>query len=441
MFYDERINLECGKIYRRGIGYATMVAGVYGAFRAVYLQRIGHLHAEYLLTELSIAICGIIILLIGAARFGWSRDERSVYEKHQYYLGAAKVFLITGLAGYAVTIPLSWSKPFSDFPMNYLIIFLEVLGAIYLFYAFKTREINFNYSVIAEEKKVYYSHVFANMGKLSGILFIVFLFASTLGMALHQSLLEFVSLWLAYLWSCVGLSLEYLFISWVEKRSYDEEEPKGLRTATVIAVVAMLMSQFLVAIFNVWYIYIATGNLQEYTNVGEFLARLNYAKLYLGYYFSVLSSLALSHFLTQIRRSKKVSGTIRGMIIMNVVSLLISLCQRLIFQVADEAFIRIYAEHANYLTMGMLVINLILLCRMIKGVIDEFHATKLLWALPVVRIMTSLLKLFFLSYSQSLLVAATVVEELAYLVFAVWGLLVLRKVEYWTKDEMCTEED
>lgn len=427
MFNDERINLECGRIYRRGIGYATVVTVLYGALRAAYLWRIGHLQTEYLLTELSIVICGALILLTGAARFGWTRDERSIYEEHRYYLSAAKVFLVAGLAGYAISMPLSWNRPFSDLPVNYLILFLEVLGAIYLFYAFKTREINFNYTVIAEEKRGYYRHVLANMGKLSGLLLVPFLIASTWGMALHQSLLEFVSIWLAYLWSCVGLSLEYLFISWVEKRSYDEEEPVGLKKATVIAAVAMLVSQLFLAVFKIWYVHIATGNLQAYPNVGETLARLNYARLYLGYYVSVLSALAMSHFLTQIGRGRKASGAIRGMIIMNVVSLLVSLCQQLFFLAGNnETFKRIFAENAQYLTLIMLIINLILLCRMVKGLTDEFQAARLLWILPAARVLVFLVNLFF--YSQSMLMAATVTEETVNLITMVWGLAVLRKI-------------
>ena len=191
----------------------------------------------------------------------------------------------------------------------------------------------------------------------------------------------------------------------------------------------MLGSQLFLAVFEIWYVHIATGNLQAYPNVGETLARINYTKLYLGYYVSVLSTLAMSHFLTQIGRSRKVSGAIRGMIIMNVISLLISLCQQLIFQAGNnETFKRIYAENAQYLTLGMLVINLILLCRMVKGLTDEFKVGKQLWILPAARILVCLINLFF--YSQSLLMVATVIEEVVYLIVTVWGLAVLRKIGY-----------
>ena len=133
MFYDERINHECGRIYRWGIGGATAISALYGVFRGIHLRSIGDLHIAHLLTELSIVICGSIIFLIGAFRFWGQRDERSEYERHQYYLDAAKVFLITGLAGYAVSVSVSWNRSVSDLPVNFLIVFLEVLGAWHLF--------------------------------------------------------------------------------------------------------------------------------------------------------------------------------------------------------------------------------------------------------------------------------------------------------------------
>ena len=428
MFYDERINHECGKIYRWGIGGATAISALYGVFRGIYLRSIGYLHIAYLLTELSIVTCGIIILLIGAFRFWGQRDERSEYEKHQYYLDAAKVFLITGLAGYAVSVSVSRNRPVNDMPVNFLIVFLEVLGAIYLFYTFKTRDINFNYTVIGEDKKTYYTHVYGNMKKLSGILFISFLFASTLGIILHRSVMQFISIWLAYLWSCVGLSLEYLFISWIEKRSYDEETPVGLKQATVIAGIAMLVSRLIVLVVNLWYVHVATGDLQAYPAAGAYLARISYAKLGMSYYFSVLAVLALSHLLIQIKRGKKTLRAVRGVIIMSVVALLIDLGRRLFWMVASEELIQLYIQSTDYYVLGMMAINLLLLCGVIRGLIYEFHATRILWILPAVRILAFALRLFFVS--QSLQVIAVAVEEVMILMSIACGLWMLWKIRY-----------
>ena len=48
MFNDERINTESGKIYRRGILYATLVTLLYAALRAAYLAIKKQLFIQYL---------------------------------------------------------------------------------------------------------------------------------------------------------------------------------------------------------------------------------------------------------------------------------------------------------------------------------------------------------------------------------------------------------
>ena len=127
MFYDERINAECGKIYRRGIAYATGMTLIYTILRGLYLFSIHQLKAVYLITELAILLCGAVILITGAIRFAGERDERTAWEKHNYYLKAGKIFLIVTLSGFAASLPFASEKEFSDFPTNHLILVLEVL--------------------------------------------------------------------------------------------------------------------------------------------------------------------------------------------------------------------------------------------------------------------------------------------------------------------------
>ena len=97
MFYDERINAELGKIYRKGILIATLIGLFYGAFHILYLSFAEQLAIKYLFTELFIVVGGILILLIGAVRFLKAKDERIAFQKHSYYLKAGKIFLVLAL--------------------------------------------------------------------------------------------------------------------------------------------------------------------------------------------------------------------------------------------------------------------------------------------------------------------------------------------------------
>lgn len=322
-FFDERINTECGKIYRRGILYATLVTLFYGTLRGIYLASIGQFFVRYLYTELTVVLCGFILLTVGAIKFPKNGDERSAFERHNYFLGAGKLFIVATLAGYAVTIPFSREKSFGDMPINHIIFVLEVLGYIYFFYTFKTRGISFNYSVISEERSTYYKAVFANIGKLAGVLFVAFAFAAFLDLGVNQSLLGFLGILWSYLVSVVSLSLEYLFISWVEKRSYDEQNSDRMASGTVIAFLLLIATAVFYAAFHIAYVFIATGNLSAFPgNVGETLASLASGRVLIGYSQSALTAVVWCSLLAQIDNPPRCRRALWWVLALSVFSIL-----------------------------------------------------------------------------------------------------------------------
>ena len=113
---------------------------------------------------------------------------------------------------------------------------------------------------------------------------------------------------------------------------------------------------------------------------------------------------------------------------MSMVALIMDLGQRLFVVVASEAVMQWYAEHVNYFSFGMTVIHFLLICKAIKGLIDEFQATRTLWILPAVCVAAFVLKLFLVS--QSFLVIATVAQEVMILMSMACGLWMLRKIRY-----------
>lgn len=327
MFNDERINQESGKIYQRGILIATIVALIYGAVRAWYLNVQGDLSVKYLFTELFIVVCGAVILLVGALRFIKIQDERTVFEKHRYYLTAGKVFLIAALSGYALTIPFSFDKKISDLPANHLILILEVLGYVYFFYNFKNKDINFNYSFISETKRIYYGRVFANIGKLAGILGITFLISAIIDAYLHASIVTLWRIVYAYVVSVLGLGIEYLFISWVEKMIYDEEESNRLKNGIFIIGIAYVIINFFLASIKTIYFTIAFSNLQAFPgNVGEVLSSISYMRLYANYLSTVLFAMWLCYLMSQLKKDRTVKISVVGILSVSVISIILSVC-------------------------------------------------------------------------------------------------------------------
>ncbi len=439
MFNDERINAESGKIYQRGILYATLVSLLYGALRGTYfILAQGRLFLPYLLTELTIVLFGLGILITGAVRFPWKDDERMVADKHRFFLGAGKLFVVAALAGYAVTIPLSRGKAFADMPVNHLILILQVLGYLYFFYTFKTRGISFNYSVIAEEKSTYYRAVFTNIGKLSGALLIAFLFAAMLDLALNRSVLGFLGVLRSGLLSAIGLGLEYWFISWIEKRSYDEEDTQRLKSGTVIAFLVLIGTFLLSSATVIAYTFIVSGDLSSLPggNLGELLASLSYTKLYAGYLQNALTAMVLCLLLTQTGnspRTRRAVACILGLTVFSVlyqlvVSFFPSIIMPLLERSWDPYAIQQIMVRLTQISKLASLVGIFLQLGLAHSLTKEVGVAKILLAAPALKLALFLADLFF--SSQSMARTSVILNTVMGLATAILAFSVLNRHKY-----------
>lgn len=410
MFNDERINAESGKIYQRGILYATLVTLMYGTLHGIYLAVGGHFRIAYLYTELAIVLCGAIILIVGAVRFPRGGDERSVAEKHSYFLGAGKTFIVAALAGYAVTIPFSRGKSFGDMPVNHIILLLEVLGYIYFFYAFKTHGIPFNYTVIAESKRDYYAAVFSNIGKLAGVLFVVFAFAGVLDLGVNQSFWGFLGILWSYLVSVVGLGLEYLFLSWIEKCSYDETDSERLNRGTVIATIFLIGITVFTAMANIVYTFIVKGNLQAFPgDVGNTLASISYFRLYAGYGQSALTAMVLCHLLTQTGNRPKTHRAVSLILGLSVFSILYQAATSffsmsalpVLEQKLEPYVMNNLLEGINGVLKLVSLVGIGLRLWLVHSLVKEVDVSKVILLAPALEIAMFFADLFFTSQSMA----------------------------------------
>lgn len=146
MFSDERINMQCGKIYRNGIFIALCVTVLYLIGKCVTLQ----FHAVncfesfftfigYFFCEISVIVSCIIIFLYALLKFCGEKDERYYFEKSNYYLRSAKVLLIVGLSAYVLQLPFFRDSEYTKVTRNYmsLTVVLETLTYVYIYYNFR----------------------------------------------------------------------------------------------------------------------------------------------------------------------------------------------------------------------------------------------------------------------------------------------------------------
>lgn len=402
-FYDERINAECGRIYQRGILYATLVALVYGILH--YIQLDGIIGAFYdkartltnfyifLLPEATVFFCGLMILLIGQALHGRARDEREIFERHGYYLSAAKAFVILAFIGYAITISFSTEQWSNDVPLNYLVKLFETLGVIYLYYAFKKRDIFFNYSFIQEDKRAYYKRVFLNIAKLAWFLFPGFFGAGLLDLGMHQAFLNFWAILIAYLLSVLSLGLEYLFISWTEKLSYDEEGQRGLHIGTFIQFIFLLVNTFVAFLVMLLLLQVSEGALGEMLieqgyHLGEIIAEITTIRNHFAHESSVLTAMMLCKFMCQVRECKVGRRAIGGIMLLTSISLLLSYVNTFVLSMLQRGgidAITSFVSATGVISILDTVVNAVLWTVLIYDLVKTTKLTPYLWIVAGVR--------------------------------------------------------
>ena len=403
MFNDERINAECGKIYSKGILFAVIITLIYTVSRTITLFLQNSFHSFLTYTEAVILILGIGILLVGSIRFRVGGDERTAFERHSFYKKAAKLFIIGVFGTYILTIPFTTEDMLGGQSHNHLLILLEILGCLYVFYTFKTREININYSFIAESGWGYYRRVFKGIGVLWLGLFVPFLIAASWELVIHSWVGALIIL-LAYISSVIGLSIEYFFVSLVEKLSYDSAGNGRFALGTKIAMLVALVVEFSIAVFQGLYVYYATGNIQDIPdikNYGTVVAFFSQNTKRLEFLSIVLVGLVVCHIMSQIKKSGFLYRVCQLKVFLLALAALEATLSPVWYRALSEGAIRYLANYVDpYLSFISFAITLTMWILFIRSVIKELGVSSVLWTIPVLYTVAELANIFFVSQSM-----------------------------------------
>ena len=436
MFYDERINTECGKIYSRGILISVLITLLYVISRTVTLFMQGALHTVMTYTEAVILLFGIGILLTGALHFRKDRDERTEFERHMFYKKAAKAFVIAVFGTYILTIPFTTIEMLGHQPHNHLLILLEVVGYLYILYSFKTKEININYSFIAEEGWNYYRRVFLNIGVLCLGLFPPFILASAWELALNESPAGALTILIAYISSVLGLSMEYFFISLTEKTSYDSIDEKRFTLGARICMLVCLAVQFSHSVLQCVYVHFITGNLQEIPDVGSLgsvVAIFSRQSLRIELLLAVLVGLAVCHMMSQSKRGFLLQKVCRTEILLLALSATEATLTPVWYRAFSEETIYFIANRITpYLSFASFAISLTMWIFFIKALSKELGISRILWLIPVWKTVTAGVNIFL--NSQSMLRAGTYCTHAADMLSLVLLTVILWKYRGFTSE-------
>ncbi len=406
MFNDERINAECGKIYGKGILLAVLTTLVYVISRTVMLIMMDALVSIVTYTECVILLLGIGILLIGTIRFNKNGDERISFARHNYYKKAGKAFILTVLGAYILTIPFTSEQMLGWQSNNHLLMLLELIGYLYLFYAFKTKQINFNYSFIDKKGFGYYGKVLTIIGGLWLGLLIPFVLAAYWELVVNESWVGALAILLAYIGSAIGLSVEYFFISLVEKLSYDSINGKRFALGTRIAMLVLVTLEFIVAVLQCVYIHFASGNLQQIPNTHTAMELVNLQKESLQLLSIVLLGLVLSHIMSQIKKGSLLYSVCAvKMLLLALSALLKTLAPIWYHAVSEKAFLFFLENVYQWLTLASLAVSVILWLVFARAMTKELSAPCILWIIPVLHILIPVANVYF--NSQGMLLVST----------------------------------
>ena len=415
-FDDERINYESGRIYQWGILWAVLYTAVFALSRLLFLGNTEGVSLSLFISEIAVIASGAVILLIGLIRWGFGRDERRVAEKHRYYLTAGKVFLITTVAGYALSIPLRSHSGLNDYATNELLMQLEVLGCVYFFFAFKRRMISFNYTFIHETGWGYYGHVLRNIGRLALYALIPFGAAAVLDLLTHMSTVYFNAIGIAYALTVYDLGLCYFLLSLLEKLNYDEESPKNLKRGTFIALIVAIGKQaevFFCQILAAWVAqYGMTQELPAGVTFGELLAEASTDAREAAYPALVTAALALCFLMEQTHHSRRVRVGVCGYLVVQSVELVLTVLRSAVMvalerYIEEPSAIRLFGNLTTYWSFAVWLISLAFTCLWIHGLIRDCGASKLLWLTVGLVVVCQAVGIFFGSQSMNLAMTLT----------------------------------
>lgn len=428
MFNDERINAECGKIYSRGILLAVLLTLVYAALRTAVLVIQDSLVSVLTYTEAVILILGIGILVTGALRFRKDGDERTAFERCSFYKKAGRSFIIAVLGTYILTIPFTSEEMLGGEGYNQLLFLLEIVGCLYAFYAFKTRDINFNYSFIAESTGVYYRRVLKLVGGLWLSLLAPFFIAAVWMLVTRRSWLGAFAILLAYFSSAAGFSVWYFFISLVEKTSYDSMGDGRFALGARIAALACLVVELVTALLMCSYVYYATGDLRAISgggNIGALIAAIATVRLRLEFILIVLVGLALSRILPQIRKGGLLYAVCRVQLILLALNVIVKTLRPILYRAYSDESIRFIATTVvQWRERLSLLTALVMWTLFIYAAVRELGVSRVLWAIPVLRTVAAAVNIFLTS--QNMLFAGTcctyaaVVFCMVFLIAVLW---------------------
>ena len=420
MFNDERITIESGKIFRKANIITIIISMIFLIARmCVYIVHKDNISFGIFSTELCAIITATVILLYGEfAIRSEVKDERIITDKYHFYSKHGKTLLIWILVGYAISMIDSFRRSPSDIAPNQIIFVFQALGVVYFYYMFKKNQININYTFIENDRKTYYKQVWKLIGYLSLIIIIVYISCGMISMLLYQRFEYLLGFIFAAITSILGLGLQYLLLSFLEKKDYDNDKNK-VSISFLISGLIVALTYLITAICSGVVVYVANNGLVSL--LGSFIAYATEVKNNIAFITTTYLGISLSYLLSYCAKNKAVSKTIFAYFIM----LYVTTFSSLVFNIPLH-FIKIENEVMYYQTMlyvntALALSFVIIFGLLVYFVIKEKGYNKKLILIPVIELICFFLGIYLSTQGSTEKVIAGILDPgykfIGYLLF------------------------
>lgn len=421
MFNDERITIESGKIFKKANILATIIAIFFLVTRSIiYIVSKHSISFGTFGTEICTILCALGILTYGEVTYRTKEvDERSITNKWEYYSKKGKILLIWILLGYSISMIDSFKRAPGDFQPNYILFIFQAIGAIYFYYQFKKNQININYTFINDDKKTYYLHVLKLIGYLAIIVTAIYFTCGVISMIIYQKPSYIVVFLLAAIYSIIGLGLQYLLLSYLEKVDYDDENDH-IKKPFLIS--GMIVSGVLLiqTILTYTTLYIAENGLVS--KMSAFIAEATNLKNNLSFISTIYGGIALSYLLSYSLKSKKINKSISLYLLLMIITTIKGIVIKIpIIICNDVEFIQSYYQVVTYINNCFTIIYFLAFGFIIYSLIKDKGYNKYMLLIPIVELVTYLVCIFLSTQgSNGRIISSTLngfVEFLSWLLF------------------------
>ncbi len=292
MFNDERINLHMGKLKKYIILISCIVSCLFIIYKIIEFMKYDFInYVVYLITDISIFLTSLIILLCSLSISCDTKDEKYYIEKSEYYNRNFKTFLYISFISFSLVMPFTYDSSYSS---NVLMILLMNISLIMGYGYLRYNKIYFNYNIIEEDNNIYYRNVGLNIVKIIKFFAIIYGIGLLISIFLG-SLSLIIAIIIAYISTVSYNSVYYLFISWVEKLFYIQENKKILTYPTILLCVIVFILSAVSFAFGRYCDYVIQSEILENLNIsitiGQYVALLENIQKVISTYYTLFYSL------------------------------------------------------------------------------------------------------------------------------------------------------